>query len=97
MFEPNTKVVCVNDVFPPKVIRVYEQLPVKDWVYEIRDVVPASDYGKGETIAVLLLEVVNRPNKRGVEHGFAHTRFRELTEEEQKQMMQYQQDVALAN
>jgi hypothetical protein len=84
MFDLNTNLVCINDIFSPAVCQIYPQLPRKNFIYTVRDIIPASNYGHGETCAVLLLECVNPKRKNGVENGFACHRFRELDEEEQR-------------
>lgn len=82
MFEINTKVVCVDDRFPPGINDIYNALPRKGSIYTVRDVVPAQDWSLKGTCAVLLVELVNRPNRHGIEPGFQCHRFREPTVDE---------------
>lgn len=91
MFEPGAKVVCVDDKFDSKVAALFEQLPKKDEVYTVRDIVPGNHMDLTETVTVYLEEIVNKNNdidprtKRPVlERGFACHRFRELDEVQEK-------------
>ena len=80
MFDVGQKVVCVDDKFPQFVVVRYPELPKKDKVYVVRDIVPAQN-GKGSgTIAVLLVGIRPHINDVGTENGFAHTRFVPLDE-----------------
>lgn len=88
---------CINDKFDPLIYELYQQLPMLGHMYIVRDVVPGTDYGVAETISVLLNEVRNRPNKKGVENGFSHTRFRELTEAEENAYLAHRQGIATQN
>jgi hypothetical protein len=79
-----TKVVCVDDRFPPEILIYYTNLPLKDKVYTIRDVeVGVGLNGEAGEIAVTLLELSNPvsevPPHR--ERGFKVERFRELEPE----------------
>ena len=80
MFDTGQKVVCVDDRFPPGVFDYCNAVPRKGKTYTVRDVVPAVDWRCVETIAVYLVEIVNRPNEKGAEPGFAHWRFAETEE-----------------
>jgi hypothetical protein len=76
-----TKVICVDDRFPPEIIIYYTNLPIKDKVYTIRDVeVGVGLNGEAGEIAVTLAEFANpvseTPPHR--ERGFKIERFREL-------------------
>jgi hypothetical protein len=82
MFEPSTKVVCVDDSFPAGINDVFNALPRKGVIYTVRDIVPAQDWKLRGTCAVYLSELVNRPNIHGIEPGFQVSRFREPTQEE---------------
>jgi len=79
MFDINSKIVCINDSFPLQVLATYDEIPKQGNVFTVRDIIPATDYGRAETCAVLLHQVRNTPNENGVENGFACHRFRELT------------------
>jgi hypothetical protein len=90
-----TKVICVDDRFPPEILIYYTNLPLKDKVYTIRDVeVGVGLNGEAGEIAVTLVEISNPvsevPPHR--ERGFKVERFRELepqveVEEEIEEMM----------
>ena len=79
-----TKVICVDDRFPPEILIYYTNLPLKDKVYTIRDVeVGVGLNGEAGEIAVTLVELANpvseAPPHR--ERGFKVDRFRELEPE----------------
>lgn len=84
MFEPGQKVVCVDGDFPPGVRDIYNALPVERTIYTVRDVVPglgpSGNEEKDQQPAVYLAELVNLPNRHGIEPGFACRRFAELEE-----------------
>ncbi|MGH8018628.1 MAG: hypothetical protein ACREIA_10100 [Opitutaceae bacterium] len=71
------KVVCVNDVFPPHIIELYDQLPVRDEVYTVREaslgrekiavikegkLVPNGGSDASVTVRILLEELINGPD-----------------------------------
>ena len=79
-----TKVVCVDDRFPPEIFIYYTNLPIKDKVYTIRDVeVGVGLNGEAGEIAVTLVEISNPVSKVPPhrERGFKVERFRELEPE----------------
>lgn len=79
-----TKVVCVDDRFPPEIFIYYTNLPIKDNVYTIRDVeVGVGINGEAGEIAVTLVEISNPVSKVPPhrERGFKVERFRELEPE----------------
>lgn len=78
MFDIGQKVICVNDKFESSILHSYVAFPVNGRTYTIRDLVPAFDYDLKETCAVLLEELVNPLNPKGVENGFSSDRFRTL-------------------
>ena len=80
MFDLNSKVVCVDDRFPPGIRDIFRALPVKGRIYTVRDIVPAQGFNLHKTCAVLLAELVNHPNRHGIEPGFLCNRFREPDE-----------------
>lgn len=80
MFEPNTKVVCVDDKFPDGIRDIYNALPRKGTTYTVRDIVAGQGFDLKPTIAVLLVELQNLPNEHGIEPGFAPHRFVEPEE-----------------
>jgi hypothetical protein len=83
MFVPNQKVVCIDDSFPLGIGKLYNQLPVKDQIYVIRDVVPGQSLtGSPGEVAVYLIGVVNPTNKLGIERGFNAERFAPLSYQE---------------
>ena len=80
MFIPNQKVVCVDAKFPLGIEKLYDQLPVKDQIYVIRDIVPGQSLAGTEgEVAVYLIGLVNPTNKVGVERGFNAERFAPLS------------------
>jgi len=76
-----SKVVCVDDRFPPELLLYYNALPIKDKVYTIRDMgIGISSKGEQGEIVVYLQELKN-PNSSKPPHperGFAEWRFREI-------------------
>jgi hypothetical protein len=88
MFIPNQKVVCIDDKFPLGIGKLYNQLPVKDQIYVIRDVVPGQSLtGSPGEVAVYLIGVVNPTNKLGIERGFNAERFAPLSYRELDDMV----------
>ena len=83
MFIPNQKVVCIDDNFPLGIEKLYNQLPVKDQIYVIRDIVPGQALSGAEgEVAVYLIGLNNPTNKVGVERGFNAERFAPLSFQE---------------
>lgn len=81
MFDINTKVVCIDDNFPPASGRHVRNFPVKGSIYTIRDIIPAQDGSGNHTTGVLLHEIHNPPSPVRPdwgECGFAPQRFREI-------------------
>jgi len=81
------KVVCVNDTFSPTVRALYQQLPVKDDVYTIREVFLGREKivrgGDTATVGLLLHELKNPPDpfhQGNQELGFSSERFAPLNE-----------------
>ena len=81
------KVVCVNDTFPPVILALYKQLPVKGDVYTIREVFLGREKivkgGDSATVGLLLEELKNPPDPfhQGKEElGFSSERFAPLEE-----------------
>jgi hypothetical protein len=76
-----SKVVCVDDRFPPDLLLFYNALPIKDKVYKIRDMgVGLSSKGEHGEI-VVYLEGMENPCSAVPpypERGFAEWRFREI-------------------
>jgi hypothetical protein len=86
MFEPGQSVVCVFDVFEPGINDIFNDLPQKGLIYTVRDIVPAQTFQLRGTCAVLLEELVNKPNQHGIEPGFLIHRFAEVSPEQQAQI-----------
>lgn len=80
MYLPGQKVVCVDDVFPPGILDIYNALPQKNKTYTVRDIVPGQSMNLQEQPAIYLEELHNLPNRHGIEPGFLCSRFRELDE-----------------
>ena len=97
MFDVGEKVVCIDDKFPDWVVERYTELPKDGQIYVIRDLIPASDYGRGETCAVLLIGIVGDINKHGIENGFAARRFRPLEEVMEERKKAHQLEVVVEN
>jgi hypothetical protein len=81
------KVVCINDTFPPFIVALYKQLPVKGDVYTIREVFLGREKivrgGDSATVGLLLEELKNPPDPfhQGKEElGFSSERFAPLEE-----------------
>jgi hypothetical protein len=81
------KVVCINDTFPPVIVAIYKQLPVKGDVYTIREVFLGREKivkgGDTATVGLLLEELKNPPDPfhAGKEElGFSSERFAPLNE-----------------
>ena len=76
-----SKVVCVDDRFPPELLLYYNCLPIKDRVYVVRDMgVGVSSTGEQGEI-VVYLEGMQNPRSSVPPHperGFAEWRFREI-------------------
>lgn len=93
MFEPGTKVVCVNSHFPAGIHDIFNALPRKGSVYTVRDIVPAQDFSLNETCGVYLHEIVNKPNRHSIEPGFQVSRFRELTPVELAALQNHEREI----
>lgn len=94
MFDIGIKVVCINDKFEVGIKDIFNALPVKGQMYTTRDLVPGIGFDNKETVSVLLEELVNRPNRHGIEPGFLCSRFRE-PEELEDQEIAYEQEPAV--
>jgi hypothetical protein len=76
-----SKVVCVDDRFPPEILVYYNALPIKDREYRVRDVgVGISHNGEPGEIVVYLDGIENPKSAKPPhpERGFAEWRFREI-------------------
>ncbi|MBM3913552.1 MAG: hypothetical protein FJ351_03790 [Sphingomonadales bacterium] len=76
-----SKVVCVDDRFPPELFIYYTQLPLKDRTYTVRDMgVGISHKGEVGEVVVYLVELTNPASSKPPhpERGFAQWRFREI-------------------
>ena len=87
MFSVGQKVVLVDDAWPESVKQIYLQLPVKDGVYVVRATRVGvrvdelvMDMRRVLEQSILLVSIVNPVNNRGIEAGFAASRFRTLEE-----------------
>lgn len=83
MFQPNQKVVCIDDNFAPAVLSLYTALPEEGKVYVVRGIASGISFGtRQEEIAVYLIGIQNpcsnQPPYR--ERGFKMERFRPLDE-----------------
>ena len=76
-----SKVVCVDDRFPPDILIYYTGLPIKDRIYTVRDMgIGLSSTGEPGEIVVYLNEIENPKSSKAPypERGFAEWRFREI-------------------
>lgn len=76
-----SKVVCVDDRFPPELMLYYNCLPLKDRVYKVRGMaVGLSSQGEPGEIVVYLEGMENPKSSKPPhpERGFAEWRFREI-------------------
>jgi len=76
-----SKVVCVDDRFPPEILIYYNGLPIKDRTYTVRGMgVGISHKGEPGEIVVYLNELKNPVSAKPPhpERGFASWRFREI-------------------
>jgi hypothetical protein len=76
-----SKVVCVDDRFPPEILIYYNGLPLKDRVYKVREMgVGLSVNGEPGEIVVYLDGIENPKSAKPPhpERGFAEWRFREI-------------------
>ena len=76
MFEPGEKVLCIDGSFPEGIHDIYNALPREGATYTVRDVVPGINWDMSNTCTVYRAELVNLPNEKGTEPGFAPHRFR---------------------
>lgn len=76
-----SKVVCVDDRFPPDIIAYYNALPIKDRQYTIRGIgIGVALNGEAGEV-VVYLDGLNNPCSSiapNPERGFAQHRFREI-------------------
>ena len=79
------KVICINDTFSPTVRALYQQLPVKDTIYTVREVFLGREKivrcGDTATVGLLLEELTNPmdPFHQGEQElGFSSERFAPL-------------------
>ena len=95
MFDINEKVICVDDKFKEGILDYYNALPVKGKIYTVRDILPGLKFNMKESVAIVLQELQNRPNRHGIEPAFMLERFRELTTEEVKQYATVEEEVTV--
>lgn len=80
MYDIGTKLICINDSFPPDANKWLDSLPKAGQLYTVRDVVPGQGWDLAPTCAILLTELVNPLNDFGIEPGFDPSRFAEPEE-----------------
>ena len=76
-----SRVVCVDDRFPPDILVYYNCLPIKDRIYTVRDMgIGVSPQGEPGEIVVYLQGMENPKSAKPPhpERGFAEWRFREI-------------------
>ena len=77
------KVVCVDDKFPPEILKFYTSLPKKDVIYVIRNVSLGVNWNCEPGEVCLYLIGLNNPKSNVppfLERGFNSERFRPLEE-----------------
>lgn len=80
-----SKVVCIDDRFPPEASKLFNCLPIQDRIYQIRSMEIGVNWkGEAGEVAVLLEGLINPcsttpPNR---ERGFNQERFMEIQEPE---------------
>lgn len=80
-----SKVVCVDDDFPPEIAVIYTTLPIKDEVYIIREMKIGVNFANEPGEVCLYLVGIHNPRsnvKPFPERGFNAERFRPLEEVE---------------
>jgi len=90
MFVVGQKVVCIDDKFPVWAVKLYTQLPRRDVIYTIRQIVLGQslqvDTNKFDIDVVIYLQDIYNPNdpnaKIPIELGFKQERFAPLNEVE---------------
>lgn len=105
MFDIGQKVACINDDFSPTIRHLYQQLPVKDEIYTVRDVrigrasVTSTAGGDNEISYLVLLEELHNPNdpymheSAGEEMGFRSDRFAPLEEYENTEYAEREEEL----
>ena len=76
-----SKVICVDDRFPPDILLFYNSLPIRDKVYKVRDLgVGISLQGEPGEVVIYLEGLENPCSSKAPypERGFAQHRFREI-------------------
>ena len=76
-----SKVVCVDDRFPPELMLYYNCLPLKDRVYKVRGMAVGISHTGEPGEIVVYLEGMENPKSAKPPHperGFAEWRFREI-------------------
>lgn len=81
------KVICVDAKFPEGIEKIYDQLPVKDIVYVIRQVsLGVNLKGEPGEVCLLLIGLLNPKSSTAPfpERGFNSERFRPLEEQKER-------------
>ena len=76
-----SKVVCVDDGFPPEIAPFYNHLPIRDRVYVVRDMGIGVGINGEQGEIVVYLEGLNNPASTtppNPERGYNAERFREI-------------------
>lgn len=80
MFEPGTKVMCINGTFGKNARGIHKKKPKKGVIYTVRDII-ASQSAEGpwhDVPGVLLEEIVNPIAVNGCEPTFLYNRFADI-------------------
>jgi hypothetical protein len=79
VFSPGQKIICIDDRFSLHVRQFYVELPRRDAIYTVRDLVPGvSPEGSAGEVAIYLNEIRSPDNRHGIERGFNAERFAPL-------------------
>ena len=84
-----SKVLCVDDRFPPEILIFYNSLPIKGRIYTIRGMsVGISHKGEAGEVVVYLTELENPKSSKPPhpERGFAQWRFQEVEPARQEEV-----------
>ena len=79
MFEEKEKVVCINDSFTSHLRQYYNDFPVKNEIYTIRELTPGRSLDGRTTMMVTLDEIINPvQGNNNYERGYEASRFAPL-------------------
>jgi hypothetical protein len=76
-----SKVVCIDDSFPEEIEKIYTELPKKDEIYTVRDMILGKNFNGEEGEVAILLNEISNPMMEELsihEPAFKQERFREV-------------------